>query len=189
MPKRYFDLSDDEYIPKRWYLGEPLDQRGNAVDPWQFRQGRPVHLAERLKVPIDQKGLHLDFTTTLVGITPIVHAKVAALLRELAPNDVQLLPVDIEGEPEPYFLMNTLRTIKCIDDERCEEVLYWLPEDERPEKTGTYRNVAGLRIDPSKVGDTRIFRPWGWNVVLIVSQDVQQALERMGVTGICFEEV
>jgi hypothetical protein len=189
MPAHYFKLTSDVYIPKRWYLDDPVDQRGNEVEPWQFRRGQPLHFPERLRIPIYQRGKPLDFTTTPLGITPIVHAKVATLLRELAPEDVQLFQVDIAAQPEPYFLINTLRSIRCIDDARCEEVQYWLPEDERPEKTGTYRSVAGMRIDPSRVGDARIFRPWGWNVVLIVREDVKQAIERLGSTGPHFEEV
>nr|WP_317987913.1 suppressor of fused domain protein [Hyalangium gracile] len=46
-----------------------------------------------------------------------------------------------------------------------------------------------MRIDPSKVGDAKIFRTWGWTVALIVSEDIKQALERAGVTGVKFKEV
>jgi hypothetical protein len=189
VPKRYFDLSSDVYVRKRWYLDDPVDQSGKEVDPWQFRQGRPLSIEGRLRIPIFQQGRPLDFTTTPLGIAPIVEQRVANLLTELAPNDVQLFPVEVPSQHAPYFLVNTLRVIKCIDDARCEEVLYWLPEDERPEKTGTYRNVRGMRIDPTAVGDARIFRPWGWNVALIVSQDIKQAMERIGVTGAYFQDV
>jgi hypothetical protein len=189
MPKRYFDLTSDVYVPKRWYLDDPVDAEGNEVDPWQFTEGRPVKVEGRLRIPIHKKGRPLDFTTTPVGSTPIVHAKVAHLLRELAPNDLQLLPVEIESQSEPYFLVNTTRTIKCIDDARCEEVLYWKPEDGRPERIGDYHYVAGLRIDPTEVGDARVFRPKGWWIALIVSEDIQQALQRLGVTGTHFQEV
>ncbi|WP_309891881.1 imm11 family protein [Archangium sp.] len=81
------------------------------------------------------------------------------------------------------------QVIRCIDDARCEEVLYWLPEDERPDEVGNYRNVSGLKVDPAKIGGAHIFRPWGWLVVLIVSERVKQALEDEGVTGIQFVEV
>ncbi|WNG24113.1 hypothetical protein F0U62_08815 [Cystobacter fuscus] len=54
---------------------------------------------------------------------------------------------------------------------------------------GEYRNVAGLRIDPTKVGSAHIFRPWGWTVVLIVSERVKLAMEEEGLTGARFIEV
>jgi hypothetical protein len=46
-----------------------------------------------------------------------------------------------------------------------------------------------MRIDPSKVGDAKVFRPWGWTVALIVSEEIKEALERIRATGTQFEEV
>jgi hypothetical protein len=123
------------------------------------------------------------------GGFPVVTEKVARVLAELAPGDVQLFPVEVESRPEPYFLVNVARQVKCIDDEASEEVHYWTPEDGRPDKVGQYQAVYGMRIDPSKVGDARVFRPWGYRVTLLVSEDVKEALERTGATGLRFTEV
>ncbi|AKJ06375.1 Hypothetical protein AA314_08001 [Archangium gephyra] len=95
----------------------------------------------------------------------------------------------MEGQSEPYFILNALRIIRCIDDARCEEVRYWRPEDGDPDKVGQYRVVAGMRIDPSKVGDSHIFRPWGWTVALLVSERLKQVMEEEGITGTKFVEV
>jgi hypothetical protein len=46
-----------------------------------------------------------------------------------------------------------------------------------------------MRIDPAKVGGAHIFRPWGWTVALIISEDLKQALEAEGITGTRFVEV
>jgi hypothetical protein len=54
---------------------------------------------------------------------------------------------------------------------------------------GKYYAVDNLHIDKSKVGDARVFRPEGWEVTLIVSGDIKEALERVGTTGAKFEEV
>ena len=94
----------------------------------------------------------------------------------------------MEGHAGPYFILNTLRVIRCIDEARCVEVRYFTPEDGQPEKVGQYRVVSGMRIDPAKVEGARIFRPWGWTVALVVSEDLKQALEREGVTGTKFTE-
>jgi hypothetical protein len=95
----------------------------------------------------------------------------------------------VDSRPEPYFLVNVARLVKCIDDETSEEVLYWTPEDDRPDKLGQYRAVYGMRIDPSKVGDARVFRTWGYPRALLVSEDVKEALKRTGATGLLFTEV
>ena len=189
MPMRYFDLFEDVYIPERWYLNDPVDPQGREVDPWQFEKGEPIDIEGRLRIPMDRSGKPLDFSVTPVGGAPIVHARVAAIFADMAPKDVQLVPVDVEGQPEGFFILNVTRVVKCIDDEASAEVQYWKPEDGRPEKTGNYRAVHGMRIDPTKVGDAKVFRTWGWTVALIVSEDIKEALERAGVTGLKFKEV
>jgi hypothetical protein len=189
MPVRYFDLFDDVSIPGRWELGDPVDQSGREVNnPWMFRKGVPVHVDGRLKLPLDRQGKPLDFSLAGVGVTPVVHAKVATLLAELAPNDVQFVPVVVEGQDE-FFILNVTRVVKCIDDKASAEVQYWKPEDGRPEKTGKYRAVHGMRIDPMQVGEAKVFRPWGWTVALIVSEEIKEALERIGATGTMLKEV
>lgn len=190
MGRRYFDLYDDVYIQGRWELGDPADSQGREVDdPWQFADGRPVRIEEPLRVPVTHPGAPLDFSLAGIGVTPIVHKRVASLLAELAPDDVQLISVELEGQPEPYCILVATRAIRCIDDHASAEVKYWKPEDGQPDRVGEYRAVHGMRIDPAKVGDAKVFRPWGWTVALIVSEDIKEALEREGVTGVKFTEV
>jgi hypothetical protein len=190
MALRYFELLDDVNVPGRWELNDPTDQGGREVEnPWMFRKGEPVQLEERLKVPLTRPGRPLDFSMAGVGVTPVIHAKVAAILTQLAPADVQLLPVDVASQSEPYFIATVTRVIRCVDDEASEEVRYWKPEDGRPEKVGKYRAVSSMRIDPMKVGDAKVFRTWGWTIALIVSEDIKEAIERAKITGVKFKEV
>lgn len=186
---QYFRLSDDVRVSGRWYLDDPVDPRGGEVDRWQFESGLTVAIGGRLRVPLYRTGKPLDFSVTAVGGAPIVHARVASIFAELASTDVQLVPVDVEDQADEFFILNVTRVVKCIDDQASAEVQYWKPEDGRPEKTGNYRAVHGLRIDPSKVGDAKVFRPWGWLVVLLISEEIKEALERTGATGTKFKEV
>jgi hypothetical protein len=190
MAKRYFDLSQDVQVPGCWYLGEPSAMSGQELeDPWVFTDGRPVQVERRIKIPVYQPGKPLDFSLTGVSITPIVHAKVAALFTELAPHDVQVIPVVIDSHEEEFSILVATQLIRCIDDRRSTEVIYWKPEDDRQEKVGQYRDVYGMRIDPQKVGDAKVFRTWGWTVALIVSEEIKEALERTEATGTKFKEV
>lgn len=187
-PKRYFELSDDVYVAGRWQLASPVDERGHEVDPWQFTKGYPVQLQGQLRVPLEVKGRPLGFT--LAGMdTPVVHVEVASIFAELAPNDVQLLPVDVEGQSEQFRILVATKLIQCIDEQASEEVRHWKPEDGRPDKVGKYRVVVGMRIDSSKVGGAQVFRTWGWSIALIVSEDLKEALEQLGATGMRFKEV
>jgi hypothetical protein len=185
---RYFKLMDDRRSGTRWHLGTPVDEQGKELDPWQFDEGRMLELGCVLRFPLDIPGMSLDFCWAAFSIL-VVNARFVGLFERLKVQDVQFIPARVEGHAEPYFILNPLRIIRCIDDARSEEVRYWKPEDGQPDKVGEYRVVAGMRIDPTKVGDARIFRPWGWRVALIISEDLKQALEQEGITGTRFVEV
>ncbi len=186
---RYFELLDDMRILDRWELGGPVDASGQEIWHGHFSQGLPLEVRTPAFLPLHAPGRALDYTTTALGV-PVVHAKFQALFERLHLHEqLQLLPATLEGQADAYFLLNTLRVIRCIDDASCEAVFHYTEEDDEPERLGEYRNVRGLRIDPSRVGDAHIFRPWGWQVALIVSERVKRALEEASVTGMRFTEV
>lgn len=184
---RYFKLMDDRRSLTRWHLDLPVDERGQEIDPWQFDDGRVLDLGCVPRFPIDIPGTPLDFCWAALSIL-VVHTRFVELFERLQVRDVQFIPARVDGHPGPWFILNPLRIIPCIDEARCEEVQHWKPEDGQPEKVGQYRVVAGLRVDPSKVGNARIFRPWGWTVALIVSEDLKQAMDDAGITGTRFVE-
>ena len=111
-------------------------------------------------IPLEREGRPLDFSETESRI-PVVHVKVAALLADRAPDDVQLIPVDIEGQPDQYLILVATRRIRCID-EGASKVQFWRPEDGLPEKVGQYYAVDDLHIDEATVGNAKVFRPEGW---------------------------
>lgn len=189
MTMRYFKLSDDVEMPGRWHLRSPTDIQGRELeDPWIFKKGCPVPDPGRLKAPIARPGKPIDFSITGLGI-PIVHVRVAVIFSELAPDEVQCFPVEIQGQPEQFCVLVATKLIRCIDERASRYVEVWQPEDGRPEKVGQYRDVRDLRIDASKVGDAKVFRTWGWSIALIVSEEIKSALERIGATGTRFTEV
>jgi hypothetical protein len=187
MPKRFFKLADDVNFPQRWDLDTPTDSQGRKVDDGQFRRGEPVHLQERLRIPVEIAGKPLDFTEAGIRI-PVVHVRVASIFAELAPDDVQLIPADVEGQPDQYLILVATRLIRCIDEE-ASRIDLWTHEDGVPHLVGQYSSVRDLRIDKLKVGSSKVFRLEGWTGPLIVSEEIHDALERMGATGTRFEEV
>lgn len=185
---RYYDLRDDRRHPGRWHLGGPSDARGQELNPWQFFKGRHLEFESSPRLPLDVAGHPLDFSWAAFGI-PVVSVRFVQLFERLHIPDVQFLPVQVENHPGPWFILNTLRTVRCIDDARCAEVRYFTSEDNQPEKLGQYRVVSGLRIDPEKAGNTPIFRPWGWSIALLVSEPLKLALEHEHLTGLRFTGV
>jgi uncharacterized protein DUF1629 len=185
---KYYDIFDDTRIPGRWHLRMPVDEQGAWIDTWQFKEGKTLDIQGPIHFRVKPAGVVLEYTLSM-GV-PIVHRRVVSLFERLGlQKEVQFLPVEVEGQREPWFILNALRVIRCIDDARCDEVFYWGPEDGEPDRIGQYRNVRGLKVDVEKIGDAHIFRPWGWLVVLIVSEHVKQAMEAEGITGARFIEV
>jgi hypothetical protein len=187
MAQRFFQLADDVEVPHRWHLDTPIDSQGREVHDWDFKRGAPVHVKGRLKIPMEVAGRPLDFSEAGLSI-PVVHVKVASMLSERAPNDVQLIPADIEGQSDQYLVLVATRLIRCID-EKASKVQFWRPEDGLPEKVGQYWAVDDMRIDRATAGSAKVFRPEGWEVALIVSEEIKDALERLGATGTRFQEV
>jgi len=190
MSRCFFELEFDVYVPGRWYLREPTDFGGQQIpDIWVFVYGKPVDETRRLRIPLSRPGKPLDFDKTTVAGTPIVNARVASVFRDMAPDDVQLFPVEVQGQSEPYFLLNVARVLRCIDDAACEEVRLWTLEDGRPDRVGEYHVISGLRIDKSKTGDAHVFRLWGYLPTIVVDGEIKEALERTGIVGGRFVEV
>lgn len=139
---KYFDFGDDLHIPGRWHLSTPdVDEAGQEINPWQLKRGEVLHLKAPPLLRQTHPGRALDFSFT--GLTvPFVNGRVVSLFERLGlSHEVQFIPARLEGSSEPYFLLNTLRSIRCIDDARCAEALHWLPEDNRPEKLGQYKGI------------------------------------------------
>lgn len=186
---RYHELFFDPSVREQWVLAEPVDAHGEELEPWRFFCGHPIEWAGTPRVPLAEPGRALDFSFTTLSI-PVVHGRLVPVFESLGlQRQIQFLPVEVEGRPEPYFIANVLRVIPCIDDARCERVEYWRPEDGAPDRVGDYRLVRGLQIDPNRVGDVDIFRPKGWSSVLIVSDRLKQALENQRVDGLRFTQV
>ena len=82
----------------------PRDRQGRKVDDGQFMSGTPVHIKERLRIPIEIAGRPLDFTEAGIMI-PVVHVRLASMFAELAPDDVQLIPVDVGGHADQHLIL------------------------------------------------------------------------------------
>jgi hypothetical protein len=185
---RFFDLFDDVYAPGRWHLGSPIDATGKEVDDFGFfTQGHGVKDPGPLRIPCTEPGTPLDYSIGGLNV-PIVHARVAEVFTRLAPHAVQLLPVEIEGQTEPYFILVVTRVVRCID-ETVSEIVRWTEEDGIPDMVGVSRSVRNLHIDKSRAGNEHLFRLQDWEVGILVSEPLKDALERSRATGLTFTEV
>lgn len=173
----------------QWLIETPTRKSGEAFDePWMFADGRVLPDLGPIKTQISHPGTRRAFVFSVIEKAPIVSEAVANVFRTLAPDEVQFLPVSIDGESEPYFIVNVTKVVDCIDEARCQEVQHY-PEGSFPEYAGEYRWIYGLRIDPAKTEGARVFRLKKFKTALIVSEDIKVTLERVGNLGVSFERV
>jgi hypothetical protein len=125
----------------------------------------------------------------VIEAAPIVSEAAANVFRTLAPNDIQLFEVSIEGVPERYFVVNATKVVDAINEARCREVHHYDEDDPALGYEGEYNWIYGLRIDPSKTEGAQVFRLKKFKVTFIVSEEVKNALERVGNLGVSFERV
>ena len=189
LPIKYFELWDEMAVPGRWVLRQKdVDEHGRRLDPWMFDKGVALHLEGKPILGVSHPGIPLDFSLTELA-TPVVTGRFVSLFEQLElEKEVQFIPALVEGQTAPFFILNVLHVIRCIDDARCEEVSYWTAEDGEPELAGKYQNVSGLKVDPARMGDVSICRPWGWTGAIILTERIKLAMERAGLTGLRFRE-
>ncbi|MCE9671825.1 hypothetical protein LY474_28865 [Myxococcus stipitatus] len=174
----------------RWLLETPTQASGEAFDePWMFADGRVLPDLGALKARVAHPGRQRAFSFSVIEAIPIVSEAVANVFRSLAPGDVQLFPVSVEGEVEPYFVVNVTKVVDAIDEARCRAVQHYDEDDPFPGYEGEYRWIYGLRIDSAKTEGAQVFRLRKFKISLVVSQELKDALEQVGNLGVAFERV
>ncbi|WP_426731224.1 imm11 family protein [Myxococcus faecalis] len=154
-----------------------------------FVEGKPVPDPGPLKTQPFHHGDRRTFNVANADRTPIANEQVANVFRELAADDVQLFPVEVEGTSERYYVVNATKRFTCVDEKNSREVQRYPPDGAVPDREGEYRSITGLRIDTSRIENARVFRPMGWEVALIVSEEVKARIEHIGNTGVYFNRV
>jgi hypothetical protein len=181
----YYDLVDDMTLPYRWHLADPVSDEG--CDPSDFKRGAPLNIRSTPTIEVNVPGIALDFTLTDLAV-PIASHRLATAVTEVAGQDLQCIPVRV-GARDKYNILNATRLIRCLDEERS-EFIKWTERDGRPDRTGSYRMVTTLVLDPTLIPrGTHIFRIYGWCICLIVSQDVLDAITPLNAIGPIFRPV
>jgi len=176
--KKYFDLFDDLSVDQRWFLHGPAAPTGEELGEF-FTSGRKYEGGTPVVVRA-VAGTPLELTLT-EDIVPIVNDRVAQIFSAHVGKDAQLVPASVLGTGEKLWAVNVLAIADCIDDARSSGVARWTAADGKPDLIGKYRTIDEYKIDPARAGNHAIFRPLGWNVALIISEPLGDALVRAGV--------
>jgi hypothetical protein len=138
-------------------------------------------------IPIHHDGPRLDFTLTSFGV-PVVTDRLSHVIAASAGGEAQLIPCRVGGEPG-FVIPHTLNRVKCVDEDRS-VFEKWTTESFRPDLAGQYCRVDKLVVRGDLIpSGANFFRIWGWEVLLIVSETMKQAMEAAGCHGAVFVPV
>jgi hypothetical protein len=180
-------LTDDVRFHDRWFLDEPLGNGGEQIDAREFCRGYPYLGDVPTAVPIQQIGRKVGFNLAAFDM-PVVSDGIVGLAKAIAPTEFECFPVKIGTSTCGYSILNTICRIPCVDESRS-IVTRWKQEDSRPDRIGKYRMVSNLTIDARRTHDAHIFRVEDFEIALIVSEKIKQALEETRDLGIVFKPV
>jgi len=184
---QYFRLVPDMVDCQPWHLSAPTSPDGEELDSRIFTRGLPItDLRVPLSIGVRNPGTPVQLSFGSFDYLVVDH-RLAVLVEALAPSDIELFPATVDGNPS-YEVMNVTTRIPCIDEGRTVGEK-WGAADGRPDKIGHFRTVSNLVIDASVVMGSAMFRVAGWEIALVVSDDVRQLLVSEAGPGLRFLSV
>jgi len=183
---RYFKLTLDFEVQGGRVLGEIHAQDG--VEP-ALDAGRRFDGPGPLVAEVCREGRATAFTVSAFN-APVASVRLANAMSAVAGSDVQCIPIMIPGQIGTMRVLNALRVVRCIDEMRSEFCKFTVDDDVRPDLAGQYSSVPLLIVDPRLIPpDAHFFRVEDFKVVLLVSEHVKDAMERVGCVGATFGDV
>lgn len=183
---RYYELFFDTDLSDCWHLKEPRNGNGDLIDSWHFTMAKRYENIEPLTIPLQYAGPELDFTFNAFGL-PVATTELAEALRALDPAAVQLVPVQVQEAKRPYVIVNILRSVDCVDEQKS-AYTKWTEDGARPDKVGQFKTIERLALKPIPE-EFKIFRIKGYLREIVVSDEVMHLFKLRNASGVEFRLV
>ncbi|MHC9543445.1 MAG: suppressor of fused domain protein [Vulcanimicrobiota bacterium] len=159
--------------------------------PWDLLHGRKIEKWNIRNHALCLKdGIREDFVLSTV-LVPIHSARLKTFIEEIAPGEVQYLPLKIykdgREEIEGYYIGNVLRIVDCVDREQMHQDSE--SKARLPGRSGKLNEKDSIVLNPALVGDAKIFRLKDWEYVLIVRDDVVKEIKKAGFSASRFSRM
>jgi hypothetical protein len=176
--KGYLEIIIDDI--DKWKLMSGDYWQDSLCDLQAFSEG------ELLDFPFTNNDLH------------VYSAKLVDLMLGLGVTQIQYIPLKIinrwnDQEILDYSIANYLQVIDCLDRVRSkykvwtkENLLFW---EKRSYMLGTFQGVSEVVLNKDHIGDSKLFRLWGWNCMVVVREEIKTSIEKAGITGCLFSEL
>ena len=188
VPNEFYEIwFDVDNYPDQWFLDEPLAADGGEIDARDFTVGRKYRGPLPVIVPIGNPGRELAFSFGAFNM-PVGSRGVASAIQKAAGRDVEFFAVDVPASKGEYLILNALRRLACLDEERS-DFTRWGPDDNRPDRLGRYKMISEIHLDPSRIGRRHIFRLRDATFFLFASDVLKDAIHDIPHLGVEFRSV
>jgi hypothetical protein len=176
-----------------WYLNIQLTQ----LTEWDLMAGQLIDSCPEIVAHHEAGTAQVDFPLTSPDL-PVHSLKLKRIIEQDELTKVQYLPLTImrRGQNnlvEGYSVANYLNVIDGVDRQASvyqvwteDNLVFW---EKRPYLLGTFRDIPKLVLNSARVRDVPLFRLKGWELAVIVREDLKQAMEAATITGCRFVEV
>jgi hypothetical protein len=111
------------------------------------------------------------------GVAPVVSSRALAALAALGVDNFEAYPVSVErddGAVTPGFhALNVVGRVACVDLDASEHTTF----------DGSLFKLETMRLAKSLPPDVVMFRPHEWTLVILVRDELADALRQSGLTG------
>ncbi|KAB8027418.1 imm11 family protein [Fluviispira multicolorata] len=161
----------------------PEIDTGLAYDGQLFVCGKRIEINNPLVIDKKSWGEYFADFNFGIGKASYINERFIDCLKAVGETNYQLLPVTVLPEEKPYYILNTLNMIDCVDREQSVFNL-WTEEDNRPDILGDFRGFGKMILDPKKVPEgVHFFRIKGWEVVTVVTKALVEEFKKRKITG------
>ena len=177
----YSKLVPDSTADRGWWLGSPVTSQESPIDAWAFTTGTWYPSEDAIVFPIKEKGLILDFTFFAFGYLALRKYSKTDKIIPLFGDSAQFIPA-IAGDGTELYIVNVLNSIECLDP-TCVNSYYPL-DYEFSSKAGKPQMIIGLILLQDRIVDLPIFRVGGWQIPMIINDELLVYIKQQQITGI-----
>lgn len=179
----YYRITWDPDFPQPWWLGE-VECETTEIDCRIFTEGASQEVPGPLRIRVREAGNALLFTFSAFDV-PVVTREVGDIFARYAPDAIQRIPIKVADIADKYEVLNVTLTCDALDLVRG-KYLWWQPGDHRADLVGTLRSVYTMIFRPDLQPPPHLFRIKEWEIALVVSRELMEALRAENIRGIKF---
>ncbi len=112
------------------------------------------------------------------GVAPVASSRMLATLASLGVDNVEAIPATVENDDGPvatgFHAVNVVGRVSCVDLDRSGFTTF----------EGALFKLDTMRLRRERVPDLMMFRPHEWSLVILVRDELADALRGSGLSGL-----